>query len=72
MESHATSSLHACMHASHVSPPKPPYLAWTSSMKSWKCTRRLARRGQWWKKRSISSDLPVPTCVRPGDVEEEL
>lgn len=34
-------------------------------MNSWKCTRRLARSGQWWKKRSISSDLPVPTCAVP-------
>jgi hypothetical protein len=35
--------------------------AWTSSMNSWKCTRRFLATGASAKNRSISIDLPRPT-----------
>ena len=35
--------------------------AWTSAMKTWKCTRRFFSTSEVSKNRSISADLPRPT-----------
>ena len=43
--------------------------SWTSSMKAWKCTRRLCGIGTERKNRSISIDLPRPD--RPAEIKPD-